>query len=249
MYVFVLGAALAVLVGGAAVVAVLLVRRQRSLEERLNVLAEELAVARITGLLEGRDVDADGEPRVVRRKGHLGLIGAVAAGLGIGAAWVRDHRTVSVVTASAIVAGAVAVALLINVIWGWNGPSRPEPAAPPGATAPTAWETSSPPSGTAAPTPRSPTPTRSGATPTLASDGPTSTPGPSMTVAMEPNMSPSGPLPPDPGETRTAEPSGPAPSPTGPSSSPSASLPGGALCAGLAVHPLLAVDICLGGGR
>ncbi len=113
--------------------------RQKRLSQQLDALRVGLDQIRIdvAQLKERRDTDDDGDgdsdggqPRIVRRKKHLGLVGSVAAGIGVSAAWAKEHRT-------AIAAGTVAVAAssaLLVAPWPWDRETETDPpsAAPSG---------------------------------------------------------------------------------------------------------------------
>lgn len=198
-------------------------------------------------------------PRIVRRKRHLGLVGQIAAGLGIAAAWIREHRAASIATAAAVTA---TVALVIVSPWDTDGSHDP-----PSSSAPSLTHTatgSEPPTGPA-PSHSSGPPTEPGETvlPTSGSPRPSSTAdvteaGPEPTAAA--TAAESSDSEPGPGPSGTATPS-PQPGSTPPAtppgqedSTPTVALPAGAvqpytICVDVSARPLLDAGVCLLGAR
>lgn len=211
------------------------------------------------------DLDPDGgarpEPTIVRRKGHLGLVGGIAAGLGIGAAWIRDHRAASIATAAAVVA---AVSLVVAAPWDTDGDHVPPSSAP--SLTPTA--TGVPPSRTStpSPTPGRPSgspegpgetvlPTSGGATPSTALSPEPIEAGPGMTPSTAaPQPGPSGTttvVPPSqqPGGSPSTAPPGRGRG-TGPGVPPGQERQSSyAVCVNVSADPLLGINLCLLGDR
>lgn len=115
-----------VLLGALSAGIITLLVRSRSLNQQVDALRTEVAMARIERVLDGGDAEAP--PDVVRRKRHLGLVrtgGVVGVALGA-LAWIRCNQaaTVGAVSTAALVAATAAVYL------GSPDTRHDEPAAP-----------------------------------------------------------------------------------------------------------------------
>lgn len=121
-------------------------RRQQRLAQQVGALlsgvdrvrVDVAEVQRAVGLDHERD--ARYQPSIVRRRRHLGLVGGIASGLGIGATWAREHLAASLTAAAVVVAGA---SLLI--VTPWHIGSNPE--SPSSAPTANSTATAEPPSG------------------------------------------------------------------------------------------------------